>query len=107
MKSKEFVALALIIAGTNVFTFATTRYWTTDHVLTRAEARVTEVIRQKLDGVEKPGQSFESRIEMAVGMAGGMYHWWNSAILYWGLGGVLIVSGLLTTKLEEKAEEKG
>ena len=99
MKTKNFVALGLLLIGTNVFTYATTRYWTTDHVLSSAEDRVAKVIERRRAGEERPGQDYESQIQIAVGMAGGMYHWYNDALLFWGVGGVLVVSGLLTARL--------
>ena len=46
MKLKHLIALMFIIAGTNVFTFATTRYWTTKHVLTRAQERMETALKK-------------------------------------------------------------
>ena len=36
MKVKYCIALVLVLVGTNLFTFASTRYWTTKHVLIQA-----------------------------------------------------------------------
>jgi hypothetical protein len=100
MKLKHLVALVLVLVGTNLFTFATSRYWTTKDVLTRARERVSAVRERQRAGEQRHGQSPESQIDMAIGMAGGMYYWWNDGLLYWGVGGLLTISGILVTRLD-------
>jgi hypothetical protein len=99
MKPKYLVALALVLVGTNLFTYATARYWTTRHVLARARERVLAVQADEHAGVVHVGQDPDSSIQMAVNNAGGLYYWWNEGLIYWGAGSVLILSGLLVTKL--------
>lgn len=100
MKTKSIVSLVLVLVGTNLLTYATARYLTTYEVLTHARARVNAVLERQRAGEQRPGQSTESQIDMAVGQAGGMYYWWNEGLLYWGAGGLLVISGLLVTRLE-------
>lgn len=97
---KARIALLLLLAGTNVFTYATTRYWTTDHVLSRAAERVLDVQQRQREGRLPPHQPPEQAVRLAISMAGGMYHWWNDGLPFWGLGAVLTISSFLVTKLE-------
>src|SRR6266436_801720 len=107
MKTKHFVALVLLLAGTNLFTYATARYWTTHLVLTRARERVKAVLEKQRAEGQRPDQSPESGIDMAVSMAGGMYGWWNDGLSYWGSGAVLVISGILVTQLETRKKNAG
>jgi hypothetical protein len=104
MRSKYFTALALIFLGTNLFTYATTRYWTTNHVLTRASEHTAEIMDRQRAGQLRPDQPPDRLILSAIGNAGGMYHWWNEGLLYWGAAGVLIISGFLVTKLDSRKD---
>jgi len=105
MKSKHIVALVLVLAGTNLFTYATTRYWTTEHVLSRERERVMAVVENRRAGEQHPGQTLETQIRLAVGMAGGMYYWWNDGLIYWGAGGLLAISGVLVAFLEPRKND--
>ena len=99
MKTKHFIGLILVLVGTNLFTFAASRYWTTQHVLIRAQKRMDAALKKigheeliyppvKYPPVRKPDAS----LFLAVTAAGGMYYWWNDSIIYW-LAGVLLVLG--------------
>ena len=101
MKTKHFIGLFLVIIGTNLFTFSIARYWTTQHVLTRAQERLDEVLRK--DGLydqiyfvpehgKIPSQVVD--IPLAIRNAGGMYYWWNDAIGYWFFGVLLVPFGI-------------
>jgi len=101
VKTKHFIGLFLVIIGTNLFTFSIARYWTTQHVLTRAQERLDEVLRK--DGLydqiyfvpehgKIPSQVVD--IPLAIRNAGGMYYWWNDAIGYWFFGVLLVPFGI-------------
>lgn len=107
MKTKHVVALVLVLVGSNLFTYATTRYWTTRHVLSQARERVVAVQERQRAGEQRPGQTPELQIQRAVSMAGGMYYWWNDGLIYWGAGGLLFISGILTTRLEQRGKNAG
>lgn len=107
MKTKHFIALILVLVGTNLFTYATSRYWTTKHVLTRALERVSAVTEQQRSGEAHPGQSPELQIRRAISGAGGMYYWWNDGLFYWGAAVVLTLSGLAVTGYEPQKTNAG
>lgn len=107
MKTKHLIALILVLVGTNLFTFATSRYWTTKHVLTRARERVIKVMEQQRSGETRPGQSLELQIQRAISMAGGMYYWWNDGLIYWGAAVLLTLSGLAVTRYELRKKVAG
>lgn len=98
MKAKHLIALILVLIGTNLFTFATSRYWTTGYVLKRAEEAVRAVMaKQEIVAVNSDHQPHID-ILRAVSGAGGIYYWWNDGVIYWGAGVVLILSGLAVTR---------
>ena len=103
-KSRFFIASAFLVLGTALFTYATTRTWTTELVLSRASDRVSEYLEAKnlLIGVSNQDVDIdkETHVEArslvgAVAGSGGMYYWWNDAVPYWGGGLFLLVVGCL------------
>jgi hypothetical protein len=107
VKTKYLIALSLVLVGTNLFTFATSRYWTTKHVLTRAREHVITVMEQQRSGETRTGLSPELQIQRAIGMAGGMYYWWNDGLIYWGAAVLLTLSGLAVTRYELRKKVAG
>jgi hypothetical protein len=107
MKPKYVVALVLVLVGTNLFTYATARYWTTQHVLRAARQRVVAAQEKHRAGERRLGQTLEDQIQMAVNNAGGLYYWWNDGLLHWGVGGLLVISGILVTRLEPRRGDAG
>ena len=90
MKTRHLIALFLLLAGTNVFTYVTTRLRTTQDVLTRADDRLEMALKK--DGVydqlyttrRSPNSpQILSDLEVAILGAGGMEHWGGFAMLYW------------------------
>lgn len=100
MKAKHLIALILVLIGTNLFTFATSRYWTTRHVLSQASERVSMVMARQESGDAALDFSSWPRIRHAIEWAGGRYYWWNDGVIVWGAGVVLILSGLAVTRYE-------
>jgi len=100
------ISILFLVAGVALVTYATTRYWTTAHVSDRA-VRIVEAFLVKhslyidLNRPESansidPNQTVESRSMLGrIRAAGGMYHWWNDGLPYWGLGAFLISVGCL------------
>ena len=81
MKTKHLIALVLVLLGTNIFTYATARYWTTGHVLTRAQERTYAALRKEgLYELIYPPEKFPTAkppnisVFMAIHEAGGMYY---------------------------------
>ena len=107
MRTKNLVALILVLVGTNLFTYATARYWTTQHVLTRAGERVVDIFEKQKAGEQPIGQSPEKQILLAVSFAGGMYYWWNDGLIYWGAAVLLTFSGLAVTRYEPRKKDAG
>jgi len=97
VKAKVLISLLLVLLGTNLFTYATTRYKTTKGVLTRAGERMDEALKK--EGLYEQVYSAEHprfiSITQAISLAGGMYYWWNDALTYWGAAGLLIIIGVL------------
>jgi hypothetical protein len=107
VKTKYLIALALVLIGTNLFTYATARYWTTRHVLTRAHERVVAALDRQRSGEIRPGQSPDREIMTAVSMAGGRYYWWNDGLIYWGAAFLFTFSGLAVTRYEPRKKDAG
>ncbi len=113
---KSVVAAALLIAGTAIFTYATTRTCVTKLVLTRAADRVSTYLELKnlKIGVSNQDAQIDSETDLAsrqlVGRvldAGGMYSWWNDAIPYWGAGVFLFAVGLLVPFVNRPVRRPG
>lgn len=104
VKPKYFIALILVLIGTNLFTFACSRYWTTRHVLSQASERVSTVMAQQEGGDAAVDFSSWPRIRHAIEWAGGRYYWWNAGLVYWGGGVVLILSGLAVTRYQPRTK---
>ena len=108
MKPKFIVALILVLVGTNIFTYATARYWTTSYVLTRAQERTYMALRKEgLDYLIYPPEKYPApkpniTVYMAIRQAGGMYFWWNDGIIYWIAGGSLTIIGLFIPFVEPR-----
>lgn len=107
MKSRSLIAVLLLLVGTNLFVYATTRQWTTKHVLTNAKTRLETAMRDVglYDQVFPADDSQKrSTASIAIALAGGRYYWWNDAIPYWAFGGFLTVSGLAVAGYRPKAK---
>jgi hypothetical protein len=98
VKAKLVFAIVLVLLGTNLFTYATTRYTTTRTVLTRAQQRLKDALTAEglYEQVFVPTDRPRSiPVQFAISQAGGSYYWWNDGLVYWGAAGVLTISGLL------------
>ena|SRR5579872_5379237 len=106
MKTKLLVALILVLAGTNLFTFAASRYWTTKHVLTLAQERMDAALKKEglYEQVYPSDRPRSVPLTLAIHQAGGMYYWWNDGLIYWGAAGVLTLSGLAVTRYEPQTK---
>ena len=106
MKAKYLIALVLLFIGANSFTFATARYWTTEHVLTQARERMDAALRKEglYEQVYPPNWAHRGALTLAIGQAGGLYYWWNDGLIYWGAAIVLILSGVAVTFYEPRGE---
>lgn len=109
MKTKYLIALILVLVGTNLFTFATTRYWTTKHVLTRAQERMNSALRKEglYERVYQSGGARSAPLHSAIPEAGGMYYWWNDGLLFWGAAVLLTLSGLAVTRYGPLTKDAG
>lgn len=97
MKTKLFVAVVLVLVGTNLFTYTTTRYETTRTVLIRAEERLKAALNTEglYEQVFPADQPRSAAVVLAISQAGGGYYWWNDALWYWGAAVILTISGFL------------
>jgi hypothetical protein len=107
MKPKYFIALVLVLIGTNLFSFATTRYWTTKHVLTQAQDRMDAALKKEglYEQVYPSDRPQRVAIVLAIRQAGGMYYWWNDGLIYWGAAVLLTLSGLVVTRYEPRKSQ--
>ncbi len=104
-KTKLAVAMSMVVVGANLFVYGTARHWTTKHVLSRAESRMETALRD--EGLYEtvfpfPPQRDNVAVQLAIPHAGGMYYWWNEALLCWGGGVAVIVVGELVPFVREK-----
>ena len=106
MKLKHLIAFVLLLTGSNLFTFATTRYLTTKDVLTTAEERMNAALKKEglYEQVYPSDRSRRVQLSLAISQAGGMYYWWNDGLLYWGVGGVLIITGALSPLVQSRRQ---
>ncbi len=99
MKTKYLLSLALLLLGTNLFTYATTRYMTTERVLTAAQERVDIALKEEglFDTVysPEPGHPKGYHVRFAIKTAGGMYFWGPDRALYYYAGLLLVCTGVL------------
>jgi hypothetical protein len=96
MKLNKFVGVILVIVATNLFTYAATRYWVGDLILTNALERAKAAMDKQRTSelLPNPGQSSENQILMAISMTEGLYHGENNFIFYCWLTPSLILTGL-------------
>ena len=104
MKPKYLIALVLVLCGTNLFTFATTRYLITKAVLTRAQQRMDAALKREglYEHLHPDNRPPSVGIEVAIRLAGGMYYWYNDALVYWGVAVLLALSGLAVARYEPR-----
>ena len=97
MKTKLFIGLVLVLLGTDLFTYATSRYMTTKYVLTRARERMEAALKKEelYEQVYRTDQPRIGPISLAISQAGGMYYWWNDGLVFWGAAVLLTATGIL------------
>ena len=109
MKAHHVLSLLLCVAGSNLMTFGITRHWTTQHVLTRAQDRMVAALRDAgvYDQLYPQGRARTASLRLAIPLAGGMYFWWNDALIYWGSGAVFLASGLAASRYAPRKAKTG
>lgn len=109
MKTKHLIALVLVLVGTNLFTFSTTRYWTTKHVLTRAQERMDSALKKEglFEQFYPSDRPRSVPLTLAIPLAGGMYYWWNDGLIFWGAAVLLTLSGLAVTRHKPRTRDAG
>jgi len=108
MKIKYIIALVLILAGTNLFSYAATRYATTESVLIQAGNRTTDFLEKegilKADGIDN--LPLRNGILIRIHTAGGIYFWGNDGRVLCLLGGVLTAIGIVVTRYEPARKQQ-
>ena len=103
-RSQFLFSLIFMLAGAVLFTYASTRTWTTEKVLTRAKANVQSCLEGNgvYPSLRHPREDADPnavvefrKVLGCVTEAGGMYYWWNDAIPYWGWGAFLFAAGVV------------
>jgi len=114
--AKAFLSVLLILIGSNICTYAATRYITTRDTLTTARGKVETFLRTSgvLPAIDDAPMIDPTDLAAAgkrlvgdVALAGGMYHWWNDSLPYYGIGIVLCVAGVLTWNLNSRPGGRG
>lgn len=95
LNKQSMVAICLMLVGTNLITYAATRYATTERVLKNAQTRFTSAITRFPSLQSQFNATNDAPLKLAIPMAGGMYYWYNDSLPYWGAGVFLTASGLL------------
>ena len=108
MKIKHIIAFVIFVVGTNVFTYATTRYWTTAHVLNRGQSNMEAALKREglYEAVYLSQGPNAVQLRMAIRGAGGMYYWYNDGLIYWGAGALLMIIGALIPLVESGKNTK-
>jgi hypothetical protein len=105
------ISAILLIIGTNVFTYAQTRFVTTDRVVGKAKSAAEEFLVQNgfLPPFESaPPVSVNDKIVCGkefitrIGEAGGSKRWRNHSVPFLGLGILLAVTGALLQFVTKK-----
>jgi hypothetical protein len=96
MKWNVLIGVILVVVATNLFTYAATRYWIADDILTHARERARLTMEKQKSGELLPntGQSSESQVLMAISMTEGMYRGENTFIFYVWFAPSLFLTGL-------------
>ena len=111
----RYFAILLLLAGTNLCTYAYTRYATTLTVLTKARAGTEGFLRDQgyLPGPDGNGRTrsddeyYSAKVLIGdIVLAGGMHYWWNDSLPYYGLGILLMAIGVLLPFVRRKAGGK-
>jgi len=97
MKIKYFLGFLLILIGTNLFCYATTRYWTTEDVLRRAQQRMDGKLKDEGLGAQPQfsGRAPTGLVTVSISLAGGKYYSWKDGLISWAGGTLFICSGFL------------
>jgi hypothetical protein len=105
MKWNVIVGVILVIVATNLFTYAATRYYIGDIIITKAHERARVTMEKQKSGEIQPniGQSRESQILMAISMTEGMYHGEDTFIFYLWFAPSLLLTGLYFISRHAKA----
>lgn len=113
------VSVLFLLAGTNVLTYAITRYWTTKRVLTEAENRASVFLQdhELMYGERNVDDQdliipVEADVECRRLMgqlhgAGGMYYWYNDALPHYGAGIILFAVGVVLLCLRKRKQGGG
>jgi hypothetical protein len=109
MKPKYIIALVLVLVGTHLFTFATTRYITTKAVLARAQDRMDAALQKEglYSQVHPDSRPKSASIELAIPLAGGMYYGFNEALIWWTAAALLALFGLAVARYEPRRVDRG
>ncbi len=105
MKWNVIVGGILVIVATNLFTYAATRYWIGDSIITNACDRAKLTMEKQKSGELLPsvGQSTESQVLMSISMTEGMYHGEDTFIFYIWFAPTLFLTGLYFLSRNAKA----
>jgi hypothetical protein len=108
MKLNTIVGLVLVILATNLFTYAATRYWTAEQVITGAYERAKLTMDKQKSGEILPSlaQSPESQVLMAIGTTEGLYFGEDAFIIGGFFAASLLVTGIYFVLRNAKAAKQ-
>ncbi|HRX84762.1 MAG TPA: hypothetical protein P5572_07070 [Phycisphaerae bacterium] len=100
---QRFLCVLLLVAGTNICTYAYTRYVTTRVVVTAALDRTKIFLEDEgyyphdQAGGRVTEKQFVAAKQLLSGLslAGGLCYWWNDSLPYHGLGILMTATGVL------------
>ena len=108
---KRILAVVFLLLGTNVFTYALARYWTTDTILDEVQSLVRQFLEEKnliygernaQDHIPEEAYQESKALLGVISATGGMYHWYSDSLRYYGLGALLIAVGLLLPFVKQR-----
>ena len=96
MKWNVIVGLIVVVLATDLFTYAVTRRWTAEYVISGAYERAKLTMDKQKSGEmpPHPGQSPEGQVLMAIGTTEGLYFGQDAFIFRGFFATSLLVTGV-------------
>jgi hypothetical protein len=114
MRAKCLFALGLLLVGTNVFTYAYTRYRTTARVASKSVSAAKRFLEDQAflvsdrNAPEATPEKHRAANDLIsrISLSGGMYYWNNDALPYYGASILLVSTGLMLPWVRARKENR-
>ena len=114
MRIKRLLALALLLIGTNIFTYAYTRYRTTERVASKNISTAKRFLEEQAfvprgrnaQEANPEKQRAANDLILRISVSGGMYYWHNDALPYYGASILLVATGLMLPWVQARGSHR-